>query len=262
MCLVIALLPAIPLTFLVKTLLEKSFDVGLSTTVEDALQNGVVVSRMHLETLRAGFERDVLLAIEAGTDDKPDPVRIVEELSRGDSELNAYQVSVAKFERTAVFGQAIGDAPIRQRRGTGTRDDVLFFETRDRAYQLAVLTRFGRPALVLYHLTSPEFLEAADRLIEGGQIFAQLRLTQGMLSKSFFYPFITVYSVILVLSLGIALFMSQRLANPIQRLARGANIVSNRCPGTTGSSARWSPAVESVACPARYVPSCSRTMLF
>ena len=56
---VVALLPAIPLTFLVKSLLEKSFAVGLSSTVDEALEGGIVVTREHLDHLQRRFETDV-----------------------------------------------------------------------------------------------------------------------------------------------------------------------------------------------------------
>ena len=59
LCLIISLLPALPLSFLVKSLLEKSFDVGLSDTIEKSLQSGLVVSRIHLEQVRTDFESDV-----------------------------------------------------------------------------------------------------------------------------------------------------------------------------------------------------------
>ncbi len=40
MCLVIALLPAIPVSMLVKALLEKSFDVGLNTSPAAGIRSG------------------------------------------------------------------------------------------------------------------------------------------------------------------------------------------------------------------------------
>jgi hypothetical protein len=63
MCLVVSLLPAIPLSILVQSLLEKSFNVGLNTDVEEALQSGLVISREHLEENRASFEKSVEAAL-------------------------------------------------------------------------------------------------------------------------------------------------------------------------------------------------------
>ena len=55
-CLVVSLLPAIPVSFLVKTLLEKSFDVGLNKTVEGALQSGLTISREHVDWLESQLD--------------------------------------------------------------------------------------------------------------------------------------------------------------------------------------------------------------
>lgn len=226
MCLVIALLPAIPLTLLVKTLLEKSFDVGLSTTVEDALQSGVTVSRMHLETLRADFERAVLDIVSAS--DADDPRSVAHALSESEDGLGWFMMEDETGDPGALLAQLVGgDGTVREREDRVGRKDIRFLETRDRTYQLAVWRAASGRRIVLYKNTNLDFLEAADRVIEGGQIFAQLRLTQGSLSRSFFYPFMIVYGVILLVSLVIALFISQRLADPIRRLARGANIVAS-----------------------------------
>jgi nitrogen fixation/metabolism regulation signal transduction histidine kinase len=79
---------------------------------------------------------------------------------------------------------------------------------------------------LFYKRTDPEFMTQAQQILEGRQIFAQLRLEQPTLSRSFFYPFVLIYGVILLLSLAFALLMAERLSDPIRRLARGANIVA------------------------------------
>jgi nitrogen fixation/metabolism regulation signal transduction histidine kinase len=79
---------------------------------------------------------------------------------------------------------------------------------------------------LFYVKTDPEFLANAERLIGGRQIFAQLRLEQGLLSRSFFYPFIIIYGVILIFSLVLAFVMAERLAAPIRRLVRGTQVVA------------------------------------
>ena len=58
-CIIITILPSIPITFLVRNLLEKSFNVGLSTTVSDALDGGMSASRKLLVRLESDFEEDV-----------------------------------------------------------------------------------------------------------------------------------------------------------------------------------------------------------
>jgi nitrogen fixation/metabolism regulation signal transduction histidine kinase len=238
---VIALLPAVPLSFLVKALLEKSFNVGLSATMEEALQSGLVVSRQHLEQLRLAFEDDVERlvtavindgglgregkAIESRLADTPgiDGFVLLTPSRQPVQPASGLPAVLARYAGDDVLAELIDDAtPVIERAplGAHTHDQVLL-ESQDRSLQLAL---WG--GVLFYARTDPAFLDAANRLIAGRQIFAELRLTQPTLSRSFFYPFVIIYSVIVAVSLALALFMSERLANPIRRLVRGTNIVA------------------------------------
>jgi nitrogen fixation/metabolism regulation signal transduction histidine kinase len=80
--------------------------------------------------------------------------------------------------------------------------------------------------MLLYKSTDPEFIARAEQLLLGRQLFAQLRLSQAKLSRSFFYPFISIYAIILVISLLVAFFMSERLAAPIRQLVDATSAVA------------------------------------
>jgi len=210
MCVVVALLPAIPLSLLVHSLIEKSFDLGLSATVEDALQSGLGISQAHVSQLHADFEESVARAVAA------------------------HDTSAAALSRRGIDGvvaaNRIADvakgAPLVERAGSpGRTTDLVFYETNDRSIQLAAWR--GDAGVVFYKRTDPAFLQDARRVIEGRQIFAQLRLAKPTLRRSFFYPFIVIYAVILALALSIAFLLAERLSDPIRRLASGANTVAD-----------------------------------
>jgi nitrogen fixation/metabolism regulation signal transduction histidine kinase len=234
LCLLISLLPALPLSFLVKSLLEKSFDVGLSDTIEHSLQSGLVVSRIHLERLRADFEVDVrriLVALPEHPGGSKDAVDAMDHmtalnLTRSvDTQAVAGTLPVALepyHADPALRGLLEKTGPLREREAEPSTLGEHYFESENRAYQLALWNQ-----ILFYRETDPEFLANANALLSGRQIFAQLRLTQATLSRSFFYPFIIIYGVILVLSLTLALLMSERLAQPIRRLAQGAKVVAS-----------------------------------
>ena len=82
MCLVVALLPAVPLSYLVKTLIEKSFNIGLSETMEGALQSGLTVSRAHWQELRASFEKDAVEVAQYVGGATIDSARVADALTR------------------------------------------------------------------------------------------------------------------------------------------------------------------------------------
>jgi nitrogen fixation/metabolism regulation signal transduction histidine kinase len=100
----------------------------------------------------------------------------------------------------------------------------VFYETNDRSIQFAAWG--GESGVVFYKRTDPAYLHDARSVIDGRQIFAQLRLAKPTLRRSFFYPFIIIYAVILALALSIAFLIAERLSDPIRRLALGANTVA------------------------------------
>jgi nitrogen fixation/metabolism regulation signal transduction histidine kinase len=257
MCLVVALLPAVPLTFLVRSLLERSFDLGLNPTVENALQSGLAVSRAHLEEARGTFRLHVQRVVSTIGESRPDSADAAAVLTRavgashaidglvvsrrGDGETGStleLSAELRPFQgQSHVLDRLLAGAPVESR-DEHSRMGYAFYETIDHSKLLAV----WNPAvahippqnaqgysyrILFYRLIDPRFLADADALLEGRQIFAELRLTQRSLARSFFYPFLIIYGVCLVLALGLALFMAERLAEPIRKLARGANAVAS-----------------------------------
>jgi nitrogen fixation/metabolism regulation signal transduction histidine kinase len=219
MCVVVALLPAIPLSLLVRSLIEKSFDLGLSPTVEESLQSGIGISQVHLSTLHAEFEEDVAAAIaDIGTT----------RAASGDIDAIDAALERSGIDGLVAYGRlasVTGGATLVERPApSGRRADLVFYDTSDRSVQLAAWG--GENGVVFYEKIDADFLRQAGRVIEGRQIFAQLRLQKPTLRRSFFYPFVIVYAVILALALTIALLMAERLSDPIRRLAAGADTVA------------------------------------
>jgi nitrogen fixation/metabolism regulation signal transduction histidine kinase len=234
MCLVVALLPAVPLTLLVQSLLDKSFNVGLSETVEDALQSGMAVSRERFEEMRARFQSDVGRVVDELSGAAIDSVVVAVALQRAGEGHDGFVLAapvategpdsgLRAFERSGTFRTLIKDTRVVGSRTSSQREDIRFFETENRTAQLAVWPAAG---VLFFRQTDPEFLTHAQRLIEGRQIFAQLRLARGGLMRSFFYPFVIIYAVSVVLALALAMFIAERLADPLRRLVLGTNKVA------------------------------------
>lgn len=229
MCLVVALLPAVPLTLLVQSLIDKSFEVGLSSTVENALQSGLTVSRERFDDMRWRFRQDVVATVEKLGPGPVDSTRAAQAFDetggRHDGVIAMAPSSgtgvIDDFAEHATLKALTRDASIVGPKGVRGRGDLRFYETDRRTVQMAVWRN-----VLFFRQTDPLFLADADRLIEGRQIFAQLRLTRGGLTRSFFYPFIVIYAILVVFALALALFMAERLADPLRRLVRGTAVVA------------------------------------
>jgi nitrogen fixation/metabolism regulation signal transduction histidine kinase len=269
MCLAVALLPAIPLSFLVQSLLDKSFNVGLNETVEEALQSGLAISRERLEQTRSSFEsqvgetvsalsglsndsEEIAAAIIAGGS-APGPGRVGEARpgridgfilgqvpvpANPEGESDPAGMNLTAFAADSVYARLVNHQDIIRRPQSTGRSGLTFYETSDRSVLLAAWNPAptdkpsirepgpeSRPVL-FYKKIDPDFLDQANQLLTGRQIFAQLRLTQGELNRSFLYPFIIIYAVILLLALTLAFLIAERLANPIRRLVRGTRIIA------------------------------------
>ena len=66
LCLILALLPAVPVSLVVSDIIDHSFDMGLSGSVSDALEGGMAISRKYLQRLRASFEQRASLVLMMG----------------------------------------------------------------------------------------------------------------------------------------------------------------------------------------------------
>lgn len=249
-CLVVALLPAIPLSILVRDLLEKSFNVGLSETVSGALESGMSVSRKHMERLHSDFAEDVFRVVSFFPRSVPDSFDVAVALSDitvcfdgfivvqsgarrvgDDGSSSVLPRSLGEFSSHPVFMELVNNEKIIGRPlPAGGRMGLYLFETEKKTVQLALWSPPGDGEdnlLLLFRKTDPEFLSDAGRLLSGRQTFAQLRLVQEKLSRSFFYPFIIIYGVILVLSICLAFMMAERLASPVRRLVKATAAVAD-----------------------------------
>jgi two-component system nitrogen regulation sensor histidine kinase NtrY len=248
-CVVVSLLPAIPLSFVVRSLLEKSLNIGLNPTVEDALQSGLAVSRAHLAALHADFERKTGVLL-ASLDEAAADSAAIDRTLQGSVGLRAgidgfvvrtvgnlhlraaLSAATSAFEGDDVLAGLAGGSPVVERVAARSESEGLrFFETESRAIQFAVWAPRGRigddhSVFVFFKRTDADFLANAERLLEASQIFAQLQLRRPTLSRSFFYPFVLVYAAILLISVVVALATAERLSGPIRRLAEGAKTVA------------------------------------
>jgi len=248
MCLLVALLPAVPLTVVVKSLLDKSFDIGLHASVEESLDSGLSVSRKHLGTLRRDFSLYVQRTADAIGEARPDSAEAAATLARtvgasgkvdgllvAQSEGGELPGGLKPFAGHPVLeGLLEGTALISDNFLTSGR--LTFIGVEDRSSFIALWNpesqdmprrwRAGDYRVLFYKKVDPEFLADANRLIEGRQNIAALKLLRQSLEDSFFYPFVIIYAVCLAIALALALLMAERLADPIRRLVRGTSEVA------------------------------------
>jgi len=239
MCLVVALLPAVPLTLLVQSLLEKSFEVGLNQTVEDALKSGVSMSREYYENVRTTFfdDADRFFSELEEPVDSMTVTRVFAARHSGNTMLEGVVLAgeaetgfvthdeLQPFTANSWF-QRLAVSKVWQRLETGAASSagnrVRHYLSDDRTLLLSV----WNDNVLVFHQIAPLLLEHGRRLLEARQLFAQLTLTRPGLTRSFFYPFLIIYGIAVLLALALALWMAERMAEPLRRLAAGTQQVA------------------------------------
>jgi len=258
-CLVAAMLPALPLSLVVESLIDRSFSVGLNDTTEDALRSGIAVSREHFDAVVAQFKRDVrTLTVHLRPQDADSTVALgmrvrvrqtgmrISGIVAADQDTRqsapsrvthphpgrlsatprpALPAGLKAFSRRTQFARISAHHTWEVIAG-GTSDapesSTTFYAASDRSMLLAS----WRGALLFYHQIDPFFARQAHSLLAARQLFARLRLTRGRLTRSFFYTFSIIYAACVLIALAVALWMAERLANPVRALARGADAVA------------------------------------
>jgi len=238
LCLILALLPAIPVSIVVSDMIDRSFDIWLGSSVSDALEGGMSISRKYLESLRAQFEREASMVVTMGYSHAlEDPSRI-EELTAGGGETGGGYIIVPadigpdeEGDLPDGFGRFASSGEFRallDGRGLMERDPVLpgsgfarFFETGDRALMVALFPADPgtNTQLVVYSRTDPEFISNAGRIVGTAQGFAGLRVMERRLRRSFLVSFLIIYAAVAALTFFAALLISERFSSPVRKLA-------------------------------------------
>jgi len=199
--LIVALLPTIPLSLVVRDLLERRFGPAIADPLETALESGLAESRAHLLELRGRlrFQASALAGLggmvlidEGG---RVQPADSLLSVTRPRPDL------VAQAEKIALPADDLV-APV-QRFG-----DVL---------ATVVRAEDGTSTVVLQLLPEGMVARAGD-LTEGLSLLRVVRSEQGRVVLSFIAPFLLVYGVLIVVALGAGLLWTRQMVRPLEKL--------------------------------------------
>lgn len=210
--LIVALLPTLPLSLVVRNLLERRFGPAIANPLELALDAGLEETRAHLSALRNELEQQAT-GLAAGQ--VPGPVVLLDRSGRvqpADSLvvfLDDRPDLAARMEETPVPGP--GEAAPVQRVG-----DVL-------VTRISGLS--GGGAVVLKPLPAGMVQRATD-LTDGVSLLRVVRAQEGRVLLSFIGPFLVVYGVLIVVALVSGVLWSRRMVKPLEMLVGATRRVS------------------------------------
>jgi nitrogen fixation/metabolism regulation signal transduction histidine kinase len=222
-CLCVALLPAVPLSLVVRNLLERSFSPARDAALERALEGGLAEARGRLQEQRARFsavanERwlsriasgevaaGVLLLTAEGSAPLPAP---------GDAEAARTLARLARWGEEARAGHPGADP------GTVLAGPELV----SGHMVAAVLGPDGR-VRVLAQALPAEMAGHAQALTEGIALLSLLERDRGRVLRSYVGPFLLVYGLLLGVAGIVGALLARRLARPLEALAAGTRQVA------------------------------------
>ena len=210
--LLVALLPTLPLSLVVRDLLERRFGPAIADPLELALEAGLAESRAHLQALRDQLQQRAVALADA------EPVVLLDGLGRvqpPDSLAAFLAARPELLERAAdltVPADESGAAP-PERFG-----DVL---------ATAIAPGTSAPVIVLQPLPAGMVARAGE-LTDGLGLLRAVRGEQGRVLLSFVGPFLLVYGLLIVVALGAGLLWTRQMVTPLEvlvgatrRVARG-----------------------------------------
>ncbi|MCP4545004.1 MAG: HAMP domain-containing protein [bacterium] len=224
-CTLLALLPALPLTLVVRDLVNRSITLGLSPELQAGLTGGAEAARIALRTERDRFRGDCAALVPLG-----------DEIVRA---LIAGEMLEPQLPGNALLLDRDGDEVAR--RGDWSSAEIMalkdmtlesteplsFPRGGDRTHLFALLNPEGSPALrlLISRPLDPGFLTGFTHVVEAQQLLAGLNLERSRLQSGFILPFIGVYAVVLALSLLVAALLSRRLTRRLGLLVDGTRRV-------------------------------------
>jgi two-component system nitrogen regulation sensor histidine kinase NtrY len=245
---IIAVLPAIPLSLLFQNMTKKVFSAGFNSRVESALEDGMEFSQQVLDKENRIFTENARHFTES-IELKTFLFRYLNR-SLSKSDYDSFLKSDL-FERYQLDGAAIYDHQQQMIFKALIVSDPLMDKSLQDSASIAEALRLNKPQT--HYIENAHHFLIAVPLLSNQQIavFTAVRMVEAPLAQkldnifsvlqfyrtfeserkdtiqSFVYTFVLTYSVFLVLSIGLGIFFSNIMTNPIHTLALGTHEISS-----------------------------------
>jgi nitrogen fixation/metabolism regulation signal transduction histidine kinase len=201
--LVAAVLPAVPMSLVVGNLLERSLNPALHAELTAGLEAGMAVSRDDLVRRKAEFSIVAERALRGRS--KPDPQGDWPPVIVLDERGHPAALPAPEMESTASLDEAVrvmaGHLVVKRAGAQGT------------------------PVVVAQKLPA-EAAARAGEISEALSLLAAFRFERESILRSYVWPFLLVYAALILATLAVAATLSNRLARPLEEVARAATHVA------------------------------------
>lgn len=237
--LLIALLPILPVYFLVQDLLQKSQNIGFNQNVESALEHAAQISRELYSTYKSetlNFARDLAAS------------NLVSNLLRGETDDASRRLSGNNFlkqckldvfdqtgDQVFTFSAAGGHAFPQLYQTTvkslNDRNEPDFINVNDdpgHVIAFAPVMRSGarHGAIVCTRIVDENFTRGFQQVVSVNQMFKTLGFLEEEVTRGFLLYFFAIYAPIAALSIAVGIYLSRKLTTPLLQLVDGTKRVA------------------------------------
>jgi nitrogen fixation/metabolism regulation signal transduction histidine kinase len=206
MILVAALLPAVPMSLVVRNLLERSMNPSLQQTLVEGLQAGLDGSREELQRRKYAFTE------AADRIWRPHLTVMNPAELKGQIMLDEQ----GRWLKKAVFVPELNEALP----GLDSMPQIV-----GEYLALKKRTAAGRPVVIAQALP-PDLTGRVGDITDAMGLLAAFQLDREPILRSYILPFILVYAVLILAAMAVASLMAQRLARPLEAVAEAAEHVA------------------------------------
>ncbi len=222
----VAILPAIPLSIMVRSLFERSFESATGEEVSGALEAGLVESREALRTAKDEFRKNLkykwLAGIEEGV--------IVQD--RGSVRAGRMGGTIVRFlgagEAEPPARAAATEGPERELFEWAAKRDAERFPLPERVGSfLAALLPAPDGGKVLFARGLPEgMVERAEKITTAMALLEGLRIERKAALRSYIVPFALTYALLILVAVAVGARLARRIARPIEALVMSTRRVA------------------------------------
>jgi nitrogen fixation/metabolism regulation signal transduction histidine kinase len=211
--LIVALLPTLPLSLVVRNLLERRFGPAIADPLELALEAGLTESRAHLQELRLRLAEQAEQRAAGAGDSGIVLLDATGHVQAADSLAAYLKVRPELLARSReLSAPAVGQAVSVRR-----LDDTL----------AALVVRPQQTATVILQPLPPGMVQRAGDLTAGVSLLRVVRAEQGRVLLSFVGPFLLVYGVLIGVALVAGLLWSRQMVRPLEKLVSATRRVAH-----------------------------------
>ncbi|MBN2008217.1 HAMP domain-containing protein [candidate division KSB1 bacterium] len=202
--------PAIPLSYFVLQLLDKSYHIGVNPEVETALDGALNISADLYQMHKTRFEAVLEDAVRMPPTSQP-AIRQFLQTSLDSIKISIDPVDQLGAIESMFFGDVIHDFIISNK-------STLVWPSPDHARLHGLALIHNQYLLQVIYPLPASFRESARRIQDVSQIYKTLGYVRSDIRRSFLFTFLTIYGVVIISSLIVLSRISKTITNPIRQL--------------------------------------------